>query len=71
MLDSQTNISFIGGGNMARALIGGLLQQGFAGGNINIIETDEWIHAVQQHDFTNMDSTMTFDGLVARAEWLF
>lgn len=51
MLDSQTNISFIGGGNMARALIGGLLQQGFAGGNINIIETDGEKRAQLQRDF--------------------
>ena len=40
MLDQQTNISFIGGGNMARALIGGLLQQGFAAVNINVIDPD-------------------------------
>ena len=51
MLDSQTNISFIGGGNMARALIGGLLQQGFAGGNINVIETDGEKRAQLQRDF--------------------
>ena len=40
MLDNQTHISFIGGGNMARALIGGLLQQGFSAGNINVVEPD-------------------------------
>jgi hypothetical protein len=37
----------------------------------NMVKTDQWIRAVQNHDFTNMDGTLTFDGLVARAEWLF
>ena len=37
----------------------------------NYVKTDEWIRAVQNHDFTNMDGTLTFDGLVGRAEWLF
>lgn len=37
----------------------------------NIVKTDEWINAVQANEFTNMDGTMTFDGLVARAEWMF
>jgi pyrroline-5-carboxylate reductase len=33
-------IAFVGGGNMARALIGGLLQRGFAAGAISVIEID-------------------------------
>lgn len=37
----------------------------------NVVTTDDWIWAVQQNDFRNMDDTLTFDGLVARAEWLF
>jgi hypothetical protein len=37
----------------------------------NAIRTDDWISAVQNNNFTNMNSTITFDGLVARAEWLF
>ena len=31
-------ITFLGGGNMANALIGGLLRQGFAGTDINVVE---------------------------------
>ena len=50
MLDNQTNISFIGGGNMARALIGGLLQQGFSAGNINVVEPDHEKRERLQHD---------------------
>jgi len=33
-------IAFIGGGNMARALIGGLLQRGFAAEAISVVEID-------------------------------
>lgn len=32
------NITFIGGGNMAAALIGGMLQQGFTKSQINVVE---------------------------------
>ena len=32
------NICFIGGGNMASALVGGLLKRGFASGNLRVIE---------------------------------
>ena len=34
------NICFIGGGNMASALIGGLLQRGFASAHIHVVEID-------------------------------
>src|SRR5262249_37034949 len=34
------NIAFVGGGNMARALIGGLLQRGFGAGAISVVEID-------------------------------
>ncbi len=33
-------ITFLGGGNMASALIGGLLKQGFAAGDIEVVEID-------------------------------
>ena len=34
------NICFVGGGNMANALIGGLLQCGFVAANIRVVETN-------------------------------
>jgi hypothetical protein len=37
----------------------------------NVVKTEDWIWAVQNNDFRDMDGTLTFDGLVARAEWLF
>lgn len=44
-------ISFIGGGNMARALIGGMLQQGVSASRINVIESDAEKRNQLQHDF--------------------
>lgn len=44
-------ISFIGGGNMARALIGGLKTNGFAMADINVIEPDAGKRAQLQADF--------------------
>jgi hypothetical protein len=35
---------------------------------LNMINTDEWIQAVQNNDFVDIDGDLTFDGLVARAE---
>ncbi len=34
----------------------------------NVVQTDEWIEAVHTNNFIGMDSTMTFDGFVARFE---
>lgn len=40
MLNHQTRISFIGGGNMAKALISGLVKMHFPSQNINVVESD-------------------------------
>jgi hypothetical protein len=37
----------------------------------NVVTTDEWINAVQRSEFDDMSGTLTQDGLVGRAEWLF
>ena len=37
----------------------------------NVVKTEDWIWAAQNHDFRNLDGAMTFDGLVGRAEWMF
>ena len=44
-------ISFIGGGNMARALVSGLLDQGFAASGIEVIESDADKRQQLQTDF--------------------
>ncbi len=45
------NICFIGGGNMATALIGGLLGQGFNAQLISVVEINSDNRARLQHDF--------------------
>ena len=45
------NICFIGGGNMATALIGGLLGKGFAAEQISVVEINADNRAKLQHDF--------------------
>lgn len=57
------NISFIGGGNMARALIGGLLARGQAASGITVIEPDADKRAQLQNDF----AVITSDQLPAAA----
>lgn len=44
-------ISFLGGGNMASALIGGLLQQGFAATDIQVVDLFEAARERLQKDF--------------------
>ncbi len=45
------NICFIGGGNMATALIGGLLGKGFVAGQISVVEINADNRARLQRDF--------------------
>lgn len=51
-------ILFIGGGNMASALIGGLLQQGSAAGDLRVVEVAEAARALlrQRHGVAAMDA---------------
>ena len=37
----------------------------------NTVKTDDFIQAVQQNDFNDLSETMTFDGIVGRAEFSF
>ncbi|MBI5437698.1 MAG: pyrroline-5-carboxylate reductase [Nitrosomonadales bacterium] len=45
------NICFIGGGNMAAALIGGMLGKGFVAGQISVVEISADNRARLKHDF--------------------
>ena len=49
---NSMNTLFIGGGNMGRALIGGLLKKGFDPKSISTVETDPQIAAHLVHDFS-------------------
>ena len=46
-----SSVVFVGGGNMAGALIGGLLRSGWAPGAISVIEPDEARRGTLQSDF--------------------
>lgn len=48
---NQQIIAFIGGGNMAKAMIGGLCKNGFLANNILVIEPNATNRATLAHDF--------------------
>lgn len=45
------NITFVGGGNMARALIGGLLQRDYSPGQIRVVEINAETRIKIKHEF--------------------
>jgi len=57
------NICFIGGGNMATALIGGLLGKEFAAGQISVVEIDADNRARLQRDFAVRAVTSLAEGV--------
>jgi len=57
------NICFIGGGNMAAALIGGLLGKGFAAQKISVVEISADSRARLTHDFSVRAFESIADGL--------
>ena len=57
-------ILFIGGGNMATALIGGLLQQGFKPGDLHIVDVSKQARQHLQQQF-GVRSTPVLDGEIA------
>lgn len=57
------NICFIGGGNMATALIGGLLGKGFTAQQISVVEINADSRARLQHDFAVRAVESIADGI--------
>lgn len=64
----DTSVSFIGGGNMARSLIAGLLQSGWKAGNIHISEPDERNAALLLQLDENLDLCADNQSAVEQAE---
>jgi len=63
------NICFIGGGNMAKALIGGLIKRGYAPSKIRVVEIDEQRCAHLHEEFAVRAMT-DMNEAVARSEIL-
>jgi pyrroline-5-carboxylate reductase len=62
---SDARIGFLGGGNMARALIGGLLRQGMAPDRLCVGEPEAAARAALEHEFkvrTSADNRIAIDG---------
>jgi len=62
---SATRIAFIGGGNMARSLIGGLLNAGWCGGNLSVAEPAAAARAELQQRFGGRGVTCVDDNAAA------
>jgi len=65
------NICFIGGGNMATALIGGLLGQGFAASQISVVEINAENRARLQDEFAVRAVDSLADGVAGSQVILF
>ncbi len=57
------NICFVGGGNMAKALIGGLLKRGYAPSKIRVVEVDEERCLQLHHEFVVRATTDMSDAI--------
>lgn len=66
------NICFVGGGNMAKALIGGMLKRGYAPSKIRVVELDAERCTQLHHEFvvrasTDMSDVIPFSEIVVLA----
>jgi hypothetical protein len=66
MLDLELGIGWTGCNEHLRLTAGYLIS-----GWYNVVKTDRFIDAVQRNNFIGMGDTLTFDGVVARAELRF
>ena len=65
------SIAFIGGGNMARSLIGGLVAQGFDPGSVVVAEPVDALREALQHDFGVQVRNKAELAAVDRQLWVF
>ena len=64
---SRSNIAFIGGGNMARAIAGGLIRSGFDPSHVLISEPIEEQRSLLAAEFPNSTVTDSNDDVASRA----
>jgi len=67
---STYKVGFIGGGNMARALVGGLISSGYGPENLSIAEPDAKRRAVLQTELPGIRVSANNDEVAAGAECL-
>lgn len=65
-LDLELGLGWIGPRRRLRVSGGYMVSTWF-----NVVKTEDFINAAQTHNFDDLSSILTFDGLVARAEWEF
>lgn len=68
---TPTPIAFIGGGNMARSLIGGLLAAGLERGRIRVAEPDESTRAGLERDFGVACHATASEAAADAGTWVF
>lgn len=68
---SRDTIAFIGGGNMARSLIGGLIARGVAPDSIRVAEPVADLRDALQRDFNVAVSTEASSAVAGATTWLF
>jgi pyrroline-5-carboxylate reductase len=61
------NITFIGGGNMAKALIGGLIRRGYSSSKMHVVEVSKE-HCVELHNEFGVRATTELAPAVAHSE---
>lgn len=67
---SSYKVGFIGGGNMARALAGGLVSSGYPPGLLMIADPDEQRRAILEHDLPGVMVTADNDAVATTADCL-
>lgn len=67
---SSYNVGFIGGGNMARALVGGLISSGFSANKLLIADPDEERRAALMHDLADVTVSASNDTVAENADCL-
>ncbi len=67
---SNYKVGFIGGGNMARALVGGLVASGFPPANLMVSDPDSNRRAILEHDLPGVTITGDNDAVVEGVECL-
>lgn len=67
---STYRVGFIGGGNMARALLGGLVSSGFPPANLFVSDPDAKCRAVLEHDLPGVTITADNDSVAKGVDCL-